>query len=142
MIDASNAGNIAYRQTNPDNFQNWVSQISENELTNGIITSFQSIPFSVDFIKRALKMGAGPAGNALEAIFQVSKVVVELLQPGYAATSGLVGYKQCALFGSDADKVVSIRIWDSGNGVQISPKSSSNCDTVWKLRTLPWEASF
>lgn len=138
MIDESNLGNIKYRQTNPDNFQNWVNQVSQSELTSGIINAFQSLPYGLDFIKQALKMGLGPVKNVIEAACRISQVVVDLLGPMYEQSGGLVGYKQCTLLKGDADRIVNIRIYDANSKLQISPADSSNCDTVWKLRIIPW----
>lgn len=142
MIDpSSDSGKIMYRQTNPDNFQNWVNQVSEDELTSGIIEAFNSIPYSVEFIKKALKKGLGAYGAALEAIFQISKVTVELLSPGFEKSDGLLGYKQCTLLKGDENRIVNIRIYDTSSKLQISPADSSNCDTVWKLTTFPWSST-
>ena len=107
----------------------------------GIIETFKSMPYAVDFIKAALNKGVGAYGSALEAIFQISKVTVELLSPGYGETDGLLGYKQCTLLKSDENRIVNIRIYDTGSKLQISPAVSSNCDTVWKLTTIPWSSN-
>ncbi|RMZ70762.1 hypothetical protein GMOD_00000897 [Pyrenophora seminiperda CCB06] len=144
MVDQSNAGNIKFRQTSPANAQGIYDEFVQS-LGGEIAFSINELLSSADstllaVFKAILKFGTG-GPKATDAVSLLAKFAVEALTPGLEKTKGLLGYKQCTLYSDDQNRIVNIRIYDTGYKLQISPADSSNCDTVWKLTTVPWSTA-
>jgi hypothetical protein len=142
MTNGASIGKIKFRTTKPANAQGLVDEFMTG-LGGELL--FQVNRVLSDPIAKAgmqwatvLKMAAGTIKPS-NIFFQFAKAAagVIMAKPKEAGNKNLVGFKQCTLTRGDQDDIVDIRIYDKEE-LQISPADSSNCDTVWKLVTVPW----